>query len=578
MAQNNLSNASLAANRPRRGSGRSASTPAPDSVPANDALATNTPLPTVAEEEEAHVAAAPHGTASNAIAVDTPEIAPAVAPAAPGNVQAGTAHDPATPINVDTVENNVVDPDAAARPAAHPGAVAAVPLNDEDFPELMSPSQSPLSHAAARREKKDKGKAKAKAPAHRETSPVLEHTSLASARIDRLFDADTNRALAASRGREVDTANGASSSSHPVDPTPPSSPKRPHDDVDRADTPDPTPPRNRARYNHLTVDGNPPQGSYSPTPRGGYRAVVGVTAEWVFRNLPPAQLRQWDIIPHPKIIATIAGGNGDRMETTPRLRNHIARRFNMNPDDVLIGTPGLGEGPGPDAIPWLIAGLSLAQAQALLDVGALVSDDLTTIFHAYQPQVLGFGGTFTGLTVSPTNPDLAHAIIADAIMADRDITRFVRAHRDAIPAHISCDEALARFGESISVEAIQLLNNNKTLFTAWNVYFSSPTYDEAAAKALRALFGRLIINTPLNGQGRLFDRPIRCTICLGCDHPTNLCFLPQTPGYLGVTPETVVALLKASLEIFRPPKKNNKGGKGKFTGGKKGNDGNGGRK
>ncbi|KAJ7616840.1 hypothetical protein DFH06DRAFT_1238559 [Mycena polygramma] len=211
-------------------------------------------------------------------------------------------------------------------------------------------------------------------------------------------------------------------------------------------------------------------------------------------------------------------------------------------------------------------------------MGALVSDTLTTMFHAYQPQVLGFGGTFAGFTIAPTNGELAHAIIVDAVMADPAITRFVRAHRDAIQPHLSCDEALARFGESISVEPIQLINSNQTPFTAWNVYFHSPTHDEGDANTLRSLFGRLVITTPFDGEGRLFSRPLRCTICWGADHPTNLCPLPQTPGHLGVTAETVVDLLKASHDILHPPKNNNKGGKGKFPGGKKGNnDGKGGK-
>ncbi|KAJ6590448.1 hypothetical protein DFH09DRAFT_1307003 [Mycena vulgaris] len=129
-----------------------------------------------------------------------------------------------------------------------------------------------------------------------------------------------------------------------------------------------------ARPYYGTVDGLPPRGSYMPTPAHGHRTIMGMSSHILFCNHPPAQRLQWDGAPHPKLLCWISGGNGDRLQMAPRLQTHIANRLNMNPADVRVGASGLGEGPGPDPIAWLIS-VPEEQAQVLFDMGALNSDD-----------------------------------------------------------------------------------------------------------------------------------------------------------------------------------------------------------
>jgi hypothetical protein len=69
------------------------------------------------------------------------------------------------------------------------------------------------------------------------------------------------------------------------------------------------------------------------------------------------------------------------------LRELLASRFNMDPADLLIGPLGQAEGTGPDPMAWLVSGLSAAQATALLDIQALVSDALTAYFFLYAPHL-----------------------------------------------------------------------------------------------------------------------------------------------------------------------------------------------
>jgi hypothetical protein len=244
-----------------------------------------------------------------------------------------------------------------------------------------------------------------------------------------------------------------------------------------APAPEPAPaPRTRtnrstARTNYYTADGNPPHGSFTPAPPHGFRRIYGLTSDILYRNHPSDQRRQWDGVAHPKIVATIAGGNGERMHMANLLRDHIASCFNMDPTDLLIGPPGQAEGPGPDPMAWLVGGLSAAQATALLDIQALVSDTLTAYFFPYSPPISGFVATFYGFTIPAENDDLVLAVIGDAALADPAITRFIHAHRDAFPADMTADEVLARVGESIWVAPIPLLSLRSVPFTAWNVYF-----------------------------------------------------------------------------------------------------------
>ncbi|KAJ7703628.1 hypothetical protein B0H17DRAFT_1194133 [Mycena rosella] len=58
---------------------------------------------------------------------------------------------------------------------------------------------------------------------------------------------------------------------------------------------------------------------------------------------------------------------------------------------------------------------------------------------------------------------------------------------------------------------------------------------------LRRLCGKLQIMTALHSTARL-QCAFRCHICPSINHPTPLCLLPDTPGWLGSTLATIAAL------------------------------------
>ncbi|KAJ7088083.1 hypothetical protein C8R44DRAFT_892883 [Mycena epipterygia] len=174
------------------------------------------------------------------------------------------------------------------------------------------------------------------------------------------------------------------------------------------------------------VDNLPPRGSFTLAPQGGFHSVMGMTSAALFCNLPTTQHCQWDDQRHPKLLAFISGGNGERVQNAERIQCQIADRFNTHPATPLVGPPGLVDGPGPDPFCWLISGLPITQAQILLDEGLLCSDGLATFFLPYAPPITGYLGTFHRFTMPKDDVDLAHTIIAGAISDNPTIARFVR--------------------------------------------------------------------------------------------------------------------------------------------------------
>ncbi|KAJ7312285.1 hypothetical protein DFH08DRAFT_822322 [Mycena albidolilacea] len=345
-----------------------------------------------------------------------------------------------------TSAHAVIAPAASSTPRS--GAHSPGP----DFPPVsMSSDSPPKSHAQKRKENRSKGKNKAP----RAPSPISPTPSPTQSD-DEVFleegctsydlDADLNRALKMSVGQTTDMDTGASSSRRAATRAmvngPPVSPKRPRTDSAVGESPASSPKRQRADE-EVHRDGRQRRQD-EPRPRINRRpptfdtlltrVIYGMSTRTLYRNHPARQLSQWDEVPQPKVIATISGGNGDRIQTAELVRTSIADRFNAPQASLLIGTPGLAENNGPDPIAWLIPGISPDQAQTLIDMGCLCSDTITIFFHEYHPPISGFIGTWQGFTIAESDAELAHRIIVDAVLADPAITRFVRAHRNSFPA------------------------------------------------------------------------------------------------------------------------------------------------
>ncbi|KAF8133497.1 hypothetical protein K438DRAFT_1998166 [Mycena galopus ATCC 62051] len=611
MAPKPLSASSLSNARERvtHASKRASSTPAQDlpAVPtaATTALApitkavagdpTHTPAPTPAQAaNEVPVSAAI--AAAAALLVPTTQITHDATPGDTASVSAAATEAPAMEnsatvgLQGPSAEGSpflvpVFTPDAASTPitAAPDPATTYVPSTSpsphrNSFPPLPSPTIEPIaSHAQKRKGTKGKGKEKGKPLAPPDHPPSPAHICLAVPPSDPFTgarrctsydeDADLAHGIALSLGHQTDAGTGASSSRRPQDDAAPVSlPKRQradssgHANIPATEEHHPQPPPHPRHFAPVfdTRNGNPPRGSFTPTPAEP-RPVYGITSAVLFRGFTDRHCAQWNIAPGPKAIAYVVGGNGDIMQTTEMMRTAIADRFNIPRDEVLIGSHAER---GPDPIAWLIGGLRQYELEYLLDATFLSSDAISIFFHAFSPPITGFIGTFAGFTIPASNAVLAENTIVDYVANDPAITRHVRANRDAFPPETPADRCLDLWLDSIRAEPIELLSPCGGTFTAWNVYVRSLTRNEATFAALQGLFAVLVMDTTFSGQGCIHPRALHCVLCFGCDHLLGLCFTRHIPGWLGLTPDTIRAWIVDTRDALAPPaKKFIKGGK-----------------
>ncbi|KAJ7894466.1 hypothetical protein B0H14DRAFT_3426873 [Mycena olivaceomarginata] len=474
---------------------------------------------------------------------------------APSYAAVTAAPGPAGPMDVDTAASNS-------------DAIATPPVRDS-FPPLPSPGANVQSRAARRKDNKGKGKEKASPLAPTPDVEEIEDPDLGGFFSDdgetasRLGEGEGNVTRPAARlhhTRGIDLAHhalilarsrrhGQLHVSPPrrhhsgdltqapalehcgrVEPQPTRpplpSPDTIHGEHGRIHNPTAVRPMNPfspppVERRFPTADGLPPRGTYTAEPRNGWRPLYGFEADAVWRNHPSAQREKWDREPHPKFLAIVMGGNGDRTQTAGRIATAIAGRINVDPASILVGAPGLGTGAGPDARAWLIGGLPEHLAQVVLESRCLCSTSITLFFLQYAPLITGFLGTIGGLIIPNTREGRVTAmdLIEDAIGNNTAITRF--------PSIV--------FMSSIGVDAIELLlPNNGGSYVAWNVYALSPTDSLEDWNQLRRLFGLLVIDTTYYGEGRIHP-PMSCNFCPSTDHPGPLCPFPRVDGWLGAT-------------------------------------------
>ncbi|KAJ7808098.1 hypothetical protein B0H13DRAFT_2152420, partial [Mycena leptocephala] len=284
----------------------------------------------------------------------------------------------------------------------------------------------------------------------------------------------------------------------------------------------------------LTADGNPPRGSYFPTPAGGLPAIV-YSEEQLFHDVPADLLGMYEEVAFPKFFLFVSGGNGAVMKTHGLIREAIGNYINIDPADFTLGTPPTAAN-GTSPAPWLTADIPAPLAQAIVDARIISSTDITLYPLPYNMPIIGFVGVFAGFTLpnSTAGADVARARIRAAVSNNGEIAQFVQTHRDAFSPQVSAEQAWERFLTSVSVQGIILIVNS-TNTVAWRLYVEPPTTVREHWSRLRRLFGKLQIMTALHGTARL-QRAFRCHICPSIDHPTALCPLPNLPGWLGPTP------------------------------------------
>ncbi|KAJ7082771.1 hypothetical protein C8R44DRAFT_894685 [Mycena epipterygia] len=278
----------------------------------------------------------------------------------------------------------------------------------------------------------------------------------------------------------------------------------------------------------LTADGLPPRSSYTPTPAGGFPAIV-YSPEQLLHGIPADLIRMYEEVAQPKFFLVVSGGNGAVMKTHGLIHEAVGDFANIDPTSFTLGTPPTA-GNGTSPILWLVADIPDHLAQAIVNQRVLSSTRTTLFAFPYNMPVMGFAA----------GADVVQNLIRTAIEADNEIAQFVQTHRDAFGPQVSAGQAWEIFLASITVQGIALIIND-TNTVSWRVHVTPSTNNRDHWSQLRRLFGKIRIMTTRYGMARL-QRTFRCHICPSIDHPTPLCPLPGLLGWLGPTPTTIAAL------------------------------------
>ncbi|KAJ7784824.1 hypothetical protein B0H14DRAFT_2630636 [Mycena olivaceomarginata] len=294
----------------------------------------------------------------------------------------------------------------------------------------------------------------------------------------------------------------------------------------------------------LTADNLPLRGSYTPTPAGGFPAIM-YSPEQLLQGVPADLIRMYEDVGFPKFFLVVSGGNGAVMRTHGLIREAIANYINIDPTTFTLGTPPTAAN-GSSPTLWLAADIPDPLAQGIVDARILSSTNITLYALPYNMPIIGFVGIFAGFTLPNTimGANAARDLIGTAVQGNSEIAQFVQTHRDAFGPQVSSGEAWGTFLASITVHGIVLIVND-TNTVAWRLHVTPPTNSRESWSQLRRLFGKLRIMTALHGTAQL-QRAFKCRICPAIDHPTPLCPLPDLPGWLGPTPATIAALEDAS--------------------------------
>ncbi|KZT26200.1 hypothetical protein NEOLEDRAFT_238884 [Neolentinus lepideus HHB14362 ss-1] len=286
--------------------------------------------------------------------------------------------------------------------------------------------------------------------------------------------------------------------------------------------------------------------THTPRPAEGW-AMPRLRSAWgPLLNLRADQVREWEVVdPMTAVIMFIYDlGVMDARLTfskSKEIRSVIGQYLGITPDDVGVSPPQpasttpqfLALGPF-GILGW---GLQPAQTQRLLDMQVLCTTTLTIIFQPLSPHLPLESYLLSLVDFSTDNSQHLRSVVISILQRDevrQEVLRY--AAQDPYYATINTQILVDTFLHSIRIDIIPTRGPGGTERPTANVYGKLPTYNPSHRDALVKVFSKQSYRHSFFGHGT-FRAPFHCTRCHGADHPSGLCPLPLTPGWLGPPPE-----------------------------------------
>ncbi|KAG1766597.1 hypothetical protein EV702DRAFT_1204052 [Suillus placidus] len=274
--------------------------------------------------------------------------------------------------------------------------------------------------------------------------------------------------------------------------------------------------------------------------------------------------------------------NGLKLTSTPSGGFHVSQLGdsvwrNITPalqakaTDIIISPPTADETLYEQfSQPWhlLISGLSVEATDLLTTLAVCTTAEVTCFFVPFKQPLPTYICTIENMTFQDSTRSnlLIVELVRKVLRENAEVSNFIYSHIIAPSASTAL-----RAIDSIRVSSLNIATSRSSMLTVWNIYCDSPPPFSLEDYYLwSALIHGLRFPSDNYGTGapRLQDKQFTCTGCKSLDHPTGLCPLLATPGWLNPSNTAAKEDLSMTLLDTRPNNSNGQSSKRGFNRGR----------
>ncbi|KAG2337915.1 hypothetical protein BDR05DRAFT_952275 [Suillus weaverae] len=216
----------------------------------------------------------------------------------------------------------------------------------------------------------------------------------------------------------------------------------------------------------------------------------------------------------------------------------------------------------------LISGLLVEATDLLTTLAVCTTAEVTCFFVPFKQPLPTYICTIKNMTFQDSTRSnlLIAELIRKVLRENMEVSNFIYSHIIAPSASTAL-----RAIDSIRVSSLNITTSRSSMLTVWNIYCDSPPPFSLEDYYLwSALIHGLHFPSDDYGTGapRLQDKQFTCTGCKSLDHPTGLCPLPATPGWLSPSNTAAKEDLSMTLLDTRPNNSNGQSSKRGFNRGR----------
>ncbi|KAG1848877.1 hypothetical protein F4604DRAFT_1935161 [Suillus subluteus] len=296
-------------------------------------------------------------------------------------------------------------------------------------------------------------------------------------------------------------------------------------------------------------------------PLGGFH--IPQLCDSVWNNIPANIQARWSQKPGAKVWARLfrAQYEENAQVMVTKIRNVIMQLI-LAPraENLLISPPTAEVQPYISFTPpwhFLVSGILVEAINTLTNLAICTTSDVTCFFLPFDQPLPSYICTIKNLMYQDSDKSnlLIAELVKTTLLNSPAISDFINKHITAPDA-----SAVKRALDSICITSLNITTSKTSSFTIWNVYC-----DDSPRFSLEDYFMWSSIIRGLRFPSDDYRTGVPCLqekqfLCLGCkslDHPTGLCPLPNTPGWLG--PSNAAPKEDLSMTTFNAlsPGKNN---------------------